>query len=341
MKLIRVLIADDSSLSRALLRQFLERDPSIQVIAEAVDGEQVIQMAQQMRPDIITMDIEMPKINGIKAIETIMTSRAIPILVVSSIADAQNAYNALLAGALDVIQKPDYDNEHVQELIAKVKLLSGVSVFTRSKPKNFDLPYTVDSSQVGRRLNKQRIVVIASSTGGPQALAEILPHIDRHYPFPIIIAQHIAEGFTQGMVDWLNRLCRLPILLAKTDTALLAGHVYVCPAESNVRILPSGKLQLEAASAREIHHPNCDLLLSSAAENFGSKTIGLILTGMGKDGAKGMAAIHAKHGTTLAQDESSSIIYGMNRVAIEAGSIQHIVPLDQIAHKLNVLGGVA
>lgn len=334
---IRVLIADDSSLARALLRQYLETDGSITVIGEASNGKQAVEMAQQLMPDLITMDIEMPQLTGIEAIQMIMSRRAIPILVVSSVTDAQNAYHALQAGALDVIEKPDYNDKHIHNLINKVKLLSGVSVFTRSRIKPVSNTLTLTPQPQTKPYHYQRVITIAASTGGPQALAEILPKLPHDYPYPIAIAQHIISGFTQGLADWLKQLCQLHVCVAQDGMLLQAGNIYICPAEKNMRLLASGYIRLEEHDAHEIYHPSCNLLLSSAAQAFTDKAVGLILTGMGRDGVQGMQAIAQHQGTTLAQDEASSIVYGMNREAIESGCIQQVLPLNYIAIHLKAL----
>ena len=333
----RVLIADDSALSRSLLRDYLEQDPEIEIIGEANNGQEAVTMAATLLPDVITMDLQMPIMDGIAAITEIMSSKAIPILVVSNIADAKMAYDALLCGALDVINKPDYNSNEAKTLASKVKMLAGVSVFTRSKPRNSSIP--IDATQVSLPTlahadGFDRIFAIACSTGGPQALAQLLPKLPKDFPCPIVIAQHIAEGFAQGMVDWLDKICPLDIRLAQEGSQLQAGTVYISPSEQNLLISTTKRLMLRAGETNEVYHPSCNKLLTSAAEVFGKRCIGIILTGMGKDGAQGIADIRAKNGITLAQNEASSVIYGMNRVAIEAGSVTQVLDLGDIAPRM-------
>ncbi len=342
MKKIRVLIADDSALSRALLKEYLERDTAIEVIAEASNGQEAVEMACALTPHVITMDVQMPKMDGLAAIEAIMTRRAIPILVVSSVADAKTAYDALLCGALDVISKPEYDSHEALQLAAKVKLLAGVSVFTRraqrlatgvTQDKENELPATPQLSDA--RFN--RVFAIACSTGGPQALASLLPSLPADFASPIVIAQHIAQGFSQGMAEWLNRLTPLTVRLAQAGEQLESGTVYLAPSEQHLRVDAQAKLQLVEPKSGEIYHPSCDQLLSSVAHSFGQRSVGMILTGMGKDGVLGMGEIYRHQGVTLAQDEASSLIYGMNRVAIESGVVCDVLPLDAMAERMVTL----
>lgn len=335
MSKIRVLITDDSALSRALLRDYLEQDPDIEIIAEASNGQEAVDMAYTLSPNIITMDLQMPVMDGITAISEIMSRRAIPILVVSSVADAKTAYDALMYGALDIINKPDYNSNEAKTLASKVKMLAGVSVFTRSKSRrlnnttdelNTSLP-TISTNTDGF----EYIFTIACSTGGPQALAKLLPLLPKDFPAPIVITQHIAQGFAQGMSDWLNKLCPLSVRLAQEGDLLKAGIVYIAPSEQNLIIASNRRLTLIAAENSDIYHPSCNKLLSSAANVFGKRCIGIILTGMGKDGAQGIADIRAQNSITLAQDEASSVTYGMNRIAIEAGNITQVLALEDIA----------
>jgi len=337
----RVLIVDDSDLSRSLLRDYLEQDPDIEIIGEASNGQEAVSMAINLMPNVITMDLQMPVMDGITAITEIMSNKAIPILVVSSVADAKTAYDALLCGALDVINKPDYNSNEAKTLANKVKMLAGVSVFTRSKSRKATSE-TDETTRVAATTSDDgfdRVFTIACSTGGPQALAQLLPKLPKDFPCPIVIAQHIAEGFAQGMVDWLDKLCPLRICLAQEGELLQAGVVYIAPSEQNLIICATKRLAFVVSEATDVYHPSCDKLLSSAAQVFGRRVIGMILTGMGKDGAQGIADIYAQGGVTLAQDEASSVIYGMNRVAIEAGGVTQVLALNDMAERMIALAG--
>ena len=337
---IRVIIADDSSLARELLRSFLESDEGIEVIGEASNGRQAVDMAHALKPDLITMDLEMPVMSGLQAIEEIMYSKAIPILVVSSVANAQNALAAMGCGALEVVRKPGYSPTEAADFVAKVRMLAGVLVITRMRPRptpravmtgTISLPVASVATPQTPTNRARKIFAIACSTGGPQALTQILPALPAEFPCPVLIAQHISEGFAQGMVDWLSGLCKLPVRLAAEGDFLQAGVIHISPSEYHLRITSAHTVKLVECGERDIFHPCCDVMLDSVADAFGRQAVGIILTGMSSDGVRGIARIREQGGMTLAQDEASSVVYGMNRLAIEAGSVQKILPVEAIA----------
>lgn len=335
---IRVVIVDDSSLARGLLRSFLEGENDIEVVGEAANGRQAVELVRDLRPDLVTMDLEMPVMSGMEAIEEIMCSKAVPILVVSSIADAQNALEAVARGALEVVAKPEYTPQQAADFVAKVRMLAGVSVITRMRPRKtplFEAPPLLATAADGLpavpAVNYRQIFAIASSTGGPQALAQILPALPADFPCPVLIAQHISDGFAQGMADWLGSLCKMPVRLGQEGDLITPSTIYISPSERHLAVAPNRRLTLRERGANDLYHPSCDVLLESVASVFGPKAIGIILTGMGHDGAAGLAAIRAAGGTTFGQDEGSSVIYGMNRVAIEQGAAQQVLPLGAIA----------
>ncbi|MDP2400632.1 MAG: chemotaxis-specific protein-glutamate methyltransferase CheB [Actinomycetota bacterium] len=340
MKRIRVLIADDSSLARSLLRGILEDEADIEVVGEAGNGREAVDLARELKPDLITMDIEMPVMNGLDAIEEIMCSKAIPILVVSSVADAVNALDAVGRGALEVVGKPDYSPEEAASFVARVRLLAGVMVITRMRPRKSVLaaPPLTPSPAAFPRLSDSgeyaRVFAIACSTGGPQALAQILPALPEDFPCPVVIAQHISDGFAGGMAEWMARLCKLPVRLAADGDRLQAGVIHISPSEQHCSVVPTRRIAFVNRSERDIYHPSCDVLLASVAEVFGPQAVGIILTGMGRDGARGISRIRAMGGLTLGQDEGSSVVYGMNRVAIETGDVQQVLPLSAIADEM-------
>ena len=339
---IRVLIADDSSLARGLLRDFLESDESIEVVGEAFNGRQAVDMARELKPDLITMDLEMPVMTGLQAIEEIMCSKAVPILVVSSTADAQNALAAVGCGALEVIRKPDCSPAEAADFVARVRMLAGVSVVTRLRPRKLAAQplvaptAPVTTAAVGQTATNgyRHVFAIACSTGGPQALAQILPALPADFSCPVLIAQHISDGFAQGMVDWLASLCKLPVRLAAEGDFLQAGVIYLSPSEHHIRLTPTHRVALVERTLLDVFHPSCDVMLESVGDIFGRQAIGIILSGMSSDGAKGIARIREKGGVTLAQDEASSVIYGMNRIAIEAGNVQQILPVEAITQAM-------
>ena len=349
---IRVLLVDDSSMVREMLREILELEPDIQVVGEAGNGQEAIEKARLLKPTLITMDLEMPMMSGMEAITVIMGAKAVPILVVSGVADAQKAYEAVRRGALDVVAKPDVSDASVKEFVAKVRMLAKVPVITHIRPlypeeqrcttttpsQRPPLPALRTSGSVSGSTGL--VFAIASSTGGPQILAQILPQLPADFPCPVLIAQHISEGFATGMAEWLSGLCRLPVRLAKHGEPVCAGSVYLAPPEYHCTVNSSRQITLVERSEQDIYRPSCDRLLESVATVYRADAVGIILTGMGKDGAHGIARIHGSGGTTLAQDAESSLIYGMNRCAIEAGAVQKVVPGVGIAAEMLKLAGV-
>lgn len=342
---IKVLIVDDSALVRDLLRSFLQSDSEIEVVGEAKNGAEAVQLCGELRPNIVTMDLEMPVMDGMEAITEIMATRAVPILVVSAVADAQKACAAVAHGALDVVAKPEFDATAGAEFVAKVKLLSRVAVITHirsSLSRKGDAVKVPDISAVSRTalLDTKsaqsaataplRLIVIASSTGGTQALAFILKHLPPDFPWPILISQHIADGFAAGMANWLASISPVPVRLAQEDAPITPGTVYISPSESNLAVTAQHRLTLVSRLPGEIYHPTCDVLFNSVASVYGQRALGIILTGMGRDGAQGLLKIREAGGDTLAQDEASSVIFGMNKIAIDLGGAKKILPLDDI-----------
>ncbi len=338
MKPIRVLIADDSSLARGLLRSFLEGEEGIEIAGEACNGREAADMARDLKPNLVSMDLEMPVMGGLKAIEEIMATKAVPILVVSDIANAQNACEAIRLGALEVMSKPELNSESAAEFVAKVRMLSAVPVITHlrarmSAPAPAPMPDIV-CRPAGVPGSYRRVIAIASSTGGPQALALLLPLLPAGFPCPVLISQHISDGFAAGMAQWLSGLCKLPVRLGAEGELMAPATIYISPSEAHLAVTSARRLTLLPRQAGDLYHPSCDALLNSVATVFGSKGIGVILTGMGHDGAEGLAAIRHAGGTTIAQDEASSVIYGMNGVAVARGAAQRILPIGEIGPAL-------
>ncbi len=343
---IRVIVADDSAFTRALLRDFLESDREISVVAEAKNGQEAVDLVRQHRPHLVTMDLEMPVMGGMEAIELIMASCAVPILVVSAVADAGKAYDAVARGALEVIDKPEASSGSRAELVAKVKMLAGVKVISHIRGPGHAaamLPRPLPpaaSTQPVMAGSPTRLFAIASSTGGPQVLAALLPRLPACFPCPIVVAQHIAEGFASGLADWLGGLSRVRVRMAEAGGVPEPGVVHISPSEAHLVITPAGRFALMPRALKDIYRPSCDALLGSVAEAYGRRAVGIILTGMGSDGAAGMGRIRAGGGITLGQDDASSLIYGMNRVAIERGTVQQVLAADDIPARMIALAGL-
>tara|TARA_R110000824_G_scaffold400686_1_gene608945 strand:+ start:121724 stop:122791 length:1068 start_codon:yes stop_codon:yes gene_type:complete len=340
MTVIRVVIADDSQVARDVLRDILSRDGDIDIVGEATNGREAVELAKRLVPQLITMDLNMPVMDGLSAIEEIMYTKGVPILVISDRSDAQTAYHALEVGALEVMPKPSLDEADAERLLERVRLLAGVSVITRLRRRcTVSSPTTSFHSTLmtplrGVPRDFKHVIAIACSTGGPQALVRVLRTLPDGFPAPIVIAQHISHGFIGGMAQWLASLCALPVSVGQEGEQLRPGHIYLSPSESDLCVTPRHRFQLQPSPESSLYHPSCDVLLQSVAEVYGGDAIGIILTGMGRDGVNGMRAISQAGGTTFAQDEASSVIYGMNQEAVKAGVIQYELPLDSLPNRL-------
>jgi two-component system chemotaxis response regulator CheB len=332
---IRVLIVDDSSVVRMLLREVLESADGFEVVGEACDGREAVEMVQALRPGLVTMDLEMPIMDGLTAIAAIMSGHAVPILVVSAASDAQRAFRAISLGALEVVCKQTLSDSGYAPFLDKARLVASIPVITHVRTALFSAHPTAPVPAVPPvPACSKRVVAIASSTGGPQALAAILAALPASFPYPIVIAQHIVPGFAQGLADWLGSVSPLPVRLGVDGEALRPGTVTLAPPETNMCIEAPGTVRLLAQPERQIYHPSCDKLLASVAEARGGDAVGVILTGMGSDGAAGMAAIHRAGGFTFGQNEATSVIFGMNAVAIGQGVVRSVLALDDIAAAL-------
>ncbi len=333
MKEIRTLVVDDSPFARELIIDILSTDKEIKVVGEAANGMEAVKMVRDLKPDIVTIDIEMPVMNGIDAIEKIMMDDAVPILVVTTRGDSKTAYDAISRGALDLVVKPDISMKGAREFIDKIKLLSRIKVITHIGRKAMrEVKRAEKPAYEGGEADA--VVAIAASTGGPEALSIILSSLPAGFPCPVVIAQHISDGFVAGMAEWLRKLSKISVKSASDGEPLLPGTVYIAPSENHMEITGAKTVSLAERHEKDIYHPSCDRLLFSVARVFGSKSIGVILTGMGSDGARGMEKIRNAGGTTIAQDEKTSIVFGMPKIAIESGCIDKVLPLGEISGEL-------
>ena len=331
---VGVLIVDDSSLARDLIRCILTEDPSVLVVGEASNGREAVAKVAELKPDVVTMDIEMPVMGGLDAIETIMAESPVPILVLTALRDASTAFSAISKGALEVLEKPDIGQAKGAELIRKVRLLAGVRVVRRKihAATVHPPPTTLPASSLNRP--HVRIVAIAASTGGPEAIFSILSHLPADFAIPIVVAQHIANGFAQGMAEWLTKTTPFAVRVAGDGQLLSAGTVSINPSEHSMRVTGQGILRLAERDEHTRYHPSCNAFLCSVAESYREHAAGIILSGMGDDGVTGMGAIKQAGGITLAQDENSSLIYGMNRHAVDQGCVDKVLALQEIPDEL-------
>jgi len=335
----RVLICDDSPTFAAALTRTLEHGGEIEVVGVRMTAEAAIADLPTLKPDLLTMDIELPGISGLEAVEQIMSVRPTPILVLSSHIDPakDTAAAALAAGALDAIAKGDLpltdpESSGAAAFRRRVTILSGARVIRHPRAR---LP--------ARRVTKsakapQRGAVIGmcASTGGPQALITVLSGIPASFSVPILVVQHISAGFTEGLAHWLDGAVPLPVELAEDGSALAPG-VTVAPDGAHLAV-HDGELRLDRVSPAGLHRPSADVLLHSIAESAGTAGVAVVLTGMGRDGAAGLGAVRKAGGLTIAQDEESSAVYGMPKEAAKQGA-ELILPLEKIAATLVGLGG--
>lgn len=345
---IRVLIADDSAFMRTALRRMLESDPGIKVVAQAHDGYNAVELCKEHNPDVVTLDLEMPRLTGLQALERIMQSAPRPVIMVSSLttAGAEATIEALSLGAFDCIPKPmshaSLDIIQVrQDLVDKVKAgYAGRDRYSRAASAPVVPPLGLVTVAKPTTLGSagMPIVCIGCSTGGPAALQQILPALPGDLLAAIVIVQHMPVGFTGPFAKRLNSLCQLRVAEAVADQALEPGSILIAPAGYHTtfarRTQSKYSLCLSNSRSGMLHMPSVDVMMKSAAEVFEDPPVGVILTGMGADGAKGMKALHARGGITLGQDEQTSVVYGMPRSCAEMGTLNKSVPLPEMAGEI-------
>jgi two-component system chemotaxis response regulator CheB len=340
--MIRVLIIEDSPTVAMVLSALLGSDPDIKVVGVAVNGEEGVRRTHALRPDLITMDVNMPIMDGFEATRRIMAERPTPIVVVSSVvgsADAQGSFKAIQAGALDVVEKPagtgQADFERIRErLLTTVKLMAEVKVVSRRYAAAPTVPAPALPLPNRRQRVRPAVVVVGSSTGGPAVLYTLLKDLPPTFHLPLVVVQHMASGFTQSLVDWFRTACSRPIHVARHHQRLVPGEVYFAPEDHHLELVRRGVLGLNRSDPVSYVRPSATVLFESAAQQYGPEVAGVLLTGMGDDGARGLKAIHDIGGVTLAQDEASCVVYGMPKLAVELGAVDHLVPGDAVARTL-------
>lgn len=355
---IKLLLVEDSPVATIVLKRIFDSAPEIQVVGTARNGLEALLLIPKLQPDVICTDFHMAQMNGLEFTQEVMKKYPRPILVISASVqadDTHNVFQLLKAGALDVFPKPiggvvsDYDRL-ANELIAKIKILSGVKVFTRhQKPgqikkiekhlKSHQLllcnsPLTAPKHQFSAaNLKSQTIKLLAlgASTGGPQALQAIISRFPANFPVPVICVQHISEGFLQGLVDWLGYESKLPVKVASFGEFPQPGTVYFPPEKRHLELDSQGRFVYSETPGESGHCPSVTVTFKSVANFYGRAAAGVLLTGMGRDGAEGMLAIARGGGLTIAQDEASCVVFGMPKEAIALGAAQHVLPASAIA----------
>jgi len=338
-KPIRVLVVDDSALMRKLIPQMIERDGSIQVVGTAMDGEFALEKIPELKPDVITLDLDMPRMDGMETLRKIMRKEPKPVIVVSAHSKdgAMATFKALGFGAMDFVTKPHDPTSHMDqialELISKIKAAAKSQIVRLPEPQV--KPRKV--RPVMKSAHPTKVVAIGISTGGPQALHYVLSQLPADFPGTILIVQHMPEGFTEMFAKRLDETCAVEVKEAKSGDLLVPGRVLVCPGNKHMRAkrLPLGDVVvLNDGEKVNGHRPSADVLLHSVGEEFGDRAVGVLMTGMGEDGADGLGKIRDCGGLTIAQAEESCVVYGMPRAAVERGHAIRVVTLDAMANTL-------
>lgn len=341
---LRIVIAEDSAIFAEVLVDVLRAEPGIEIVAMTDNGVDVVNLCEEHRPDLVLMDIHMPRQDGLAATEAIMARCPTPILVVT--ADPHRggvdlSFKALSAGALDLMPKPQrlpFPEVEREALLRKIRLLSQIPVVRHvrgRKRQRVEGPRRVDPGSDAPAANRPVAVVgVVASTGGPKALARIVGQLPADFPAAVVVVQHITHGFSTHLAHWLDNHSPLKVVEAYDGTELKRGHLYIAPTERHMMLEPELKLSVTEGPPVGGHCPSGDRLLTSLARHAAPRAIGVILSGMGDDGTVGLTALHHTGCTTLAQDEASSVVYGMPRSAIAHGVVDKVVELDQIAEAL-------
>ncbi len=330
---IRVLIAEDSPTVAELLARVIQQDPNLLLIGVARDGAEAVQLAFSTRPDIITMDVEMPVLDGLEATRQILERKAIPIVVVSAMADSPDKVFAIMqAGALMVVPKPiggtvrdlAYLGNQVTTTLKMLARPDETSptigqVLAPSRPLK-DVPHESNA-----------LLAVGTSAGGPAALTRFFGDLPAGFPSPILCVQHMPNGFIGGLASWLDARSALKVKVAEHAEHVRPGYVYLAPDDQHMSVVTGGIIRLHRTPPVDGHRPSVTRLFESVAQTYGTDAIGVLLTGMGRDGATGLLQIKQAGGITLAEDESTCAVYGMPKAAVELGAVKQVVPLDKMA----------
>lgn len=332
---IQVLVADDSVFMRMLIKDILQEDRDIIVSAQAKDSKEALEMCKQYKPDVVLMDMNMGEYDGIYGVRKIMEECPTPIVILSAMGntDMSPIMEALSLGAVDYLNKPVNNNSNIREvgenLIHKVKEAATVEI--KRKP-NTTTTFNVNPHSFNEQLNYD-VIVIGSSTGGPTAVEKVITNLPGNLAVPVVIAQHMPSNFVPSFAERLNSLTPLQVTMARKDDELLPGKVLIAPGSRNVIVRREGNrvlIDYTHKRYKDFNFPSATGLMLSVAEVYGSKSIGVILTGMGRDGAEGLRAIYNAGGYTIAQSEETCVVFGMPRAAIEDKCVKQIVPLNEI-----------
>ncbi|HEY0942819.1 MAG TPA: chemotaxis response regulator protein-glutamate methylesterase [Steroidobacter sp.] len=355
---IKLLIVDDSALVRKLLSEMLSKDRDIEIVGTATDPYAARERIKQLNPDVITLDVEMPRMDGITFLENLMRLRPMPVVMVSSLTQkgADVTLRALELGAIDFVTKPKVDvagslASYAEELIAKVKMAAGARINARPVRKspvvaalNTEARHSADAvlpaSTTKRVLRTtDRIIAIGASTGGTEAIREVLEALPPDAP-AVVISQHIPAAFSKAFAERMNRCSAMAVCEASDGQYILPGHVYIAPGDQHLLVERDGaryRCRLSNGPHVNRHRPSVDVMFRSVAQNVGPNAVGVILTGMGDDGARGLKEMLAAGAPTIAQDEATSVVWGMPGTAVRLGAAQHVLPLHRVANEVLLL----
>lgn len=346
---VRVFLVEDSPVALTILKRILASSPEVDLVGTAPNGLEALEQISTLQPQVICTDLHMPKMDGLELTRRIMASNPRPILIISASVHAQensrNVFELMQAGALDIFPKPSIeslsDYEQIkQDLINRIKVLAGVKVFTRHTSR-FETPDARTQSAIPLSsfpppacFSPFKVIAIGASTGGPQALHTILKQLPTNFPAPILCVQHISEGFLQGLVDWLAAECPMRIAIAQPGVFPKPGTVYFAPEQKHLQLDAQGRFLATSTPPIAGHRPSATVLFQAVAACYPQSAIGVLLTGMGRDGADGLQAIAQAGGVTVAQDEQTCVVFGMPKEAIALGAAQHTLPISGIAPML-------
>ncbi|HWP59040.1 MAG TPA: chemotaxis response regulator protein-glutamate methylesterase [Candidatus Acidoferrales bacterium] len=344
--MIKVLVVEDSPVVREFLVHVLSSDPEIKVVGTATDGEDALEALKETAPDVVTMDIHMPKMDGFEATRRIMETSPTPIVIVtgsSEPGEVGTSFRAMEAGALAVVPRPQGIGHpefeaSAKELQTTVKLMSEVKVVRRwNRTRRVQLAPAGPKVEIKRESRPAQVVGIGASTGGPIALQTILSGLKKDFPVPVLVVQHMAAGFTEGFIEWLNHTSGPEVRLAVHGDLILPGHVYVAPDGLHMGVKTTGRIALSQDPPENGLRPSVSFLFRSLAQSYGPRAVGILLTGMGRDGAEELKLMRERGAVTLAQDEESSVVYGMPGAAIKLDAAQYVLAPEKIVAALHAL----
>jgi two-component system chemotaxis response regulator CheB len=344
-KKIRVLVIDDSALIRSVLKEIVNREDDMECVGAAPDPLAARELIKILNPDVLTLDVEMPKMDGLDFLQRLMRLRPMPVLMISTLTERGSniTFRALELGAVDFVVKPKLDiargmEEYAIEITDKIRAVAQAQVRKKIIEPLIHEKFSADAilpSTKGRYSSTEKLIVIGASTGGTEAIKEVLNKLPADAP-GVLVTQHMPEHFTKSFADRLNSLCRISVKEAEHNERILPGYAYIAPGNSHLLIKRSGArymVELNQGPLVNRHRPSVDVLFRSAANVAGANALGIILTGMGKDGVQGMLEMKQAGSFTIAQDEASCVVFGMPKEAIAAGGVREVLPLQNIARR--------